>query len=544
MGISIDEASAQKIVVDRPDPKFGDFSSNAAMILAKGQKTNPRALAEKIVREIDKKLFKQVTIEGPGFINFKVKDEAIIESLTEREPKSKKLPGKILVEYFQPNIAKPLHVGHLRTAIIGDAIRRSLEYLGHEVESDTHMGDWGTQFGILIWAYKKWGNDKEIEKNPITTLNKYYIKANDEIEKDPSLRDAAKKEFVKLEEGDKENRKIWKQFVDWSLEKFSKINDLLDLLPFEHYWPESFYEDKMKIIVETLKKKGLLQESQGAQIVNLEKQGLGIAIIIKSDGGTTYLLRDLATFIFRKKEGFGKQIYVVDTRQSHAFDQLFAILEMLGEMKPDEAYHVTFGFMSFKGSAFSTRKGNIVLAEDLVAQTKEKVAEIIEKKNPELKGKKEAVKAVALAALKYFDLSHNRQSDIEFDWKEVLDFEGNSGPYLQYAHARLSSILRKEQPSGKISDKVEMTETERQLALMAAALRESVEESVREYFPNILANYLYDLATLANKFYHESRVLNETDQDKKLMRLFLTKAVKETLGNGLKLLGIVPLEEM
>jgi arginyl-tRNA synthetase len=541
----------RKVTVEYTDPQFGDFSSNAALILAKSAKQNPRQLAEQIVKKIDDVTYEKIEVAGPGFINFRIKNGHLISEtllVAKKGPKkSSKKKGRIVLDYFQPNIAKPMHIGLLRTAIIGDCIKRILLYEGCKAESDTHMGDWGTQFGLLLLAFKKYGDLKVVEKDPINELNKLYIQINKETENNPELHEEGKREFAKLEQGDKENRKIWQQFVDWSMEKFLKINDLMDILPFDHHWPESSYEDKMPKVLERLKKEKLLVESQGAQVVDLEKQHLGTALLVKSDGSTTYLLRDLAAFLFRKNKGFDQQLYIVDNRQSHSFDQLFAILKLLNEIKDGEGVHIDYGFISFGGSALSTRKGNMVLAEDVVAQSKEKVAKIIEEKNPDLKNKEVVVRAVAIAALKYFDLSHNRHSDIEFNWDEALNFEGNSGPYLQYAYARLSSILRKTKISPPREGELEgvgISETERQIMVELLKWPEKVEEVMGDYMPNVLVTYLFDLSNLLNRFYHESPVLKEPDEEKKQLRLNLAQAAKNTLGEGLKLLGITPLEEM
>src|SRR3989344_3230690 len=435
------EVGGFSVEVNYPEAKFGDYATNAALVLSKPLKSKPQDVAKSLVEKMDKALFESVEIAGPGFINFKLKASELLNT-NYKAPKQDST--KILLEYFQPNIAKPLHVGHLRTAIIGDSLKRMLLYMGYEVESDTHMGDWGTQFGFLILAYKKFGKVDE----------KIYAELNAEAEQDESIREAAKQEFVKLEKGDAENRQIWQSLVDESVQQFLQINDLMDILPFDHHWPESFYEDKMPSVLEQLKSKGILKESQGAQIVDLSAEGgsasggensnLGIAVIVKSDGGTTYLLRDLATFIFAKQQGFEKHLYVVDNRQTHHYRQMFEILKLMGVTEKQTAsQHIAYGFISFKGEALSTRKGNMILAHDVIAQAEEKVAAIIEQKNPDLKNKKEAVSAIVKGALKYFDLKHNRHSDIEFDWDQALDFEGDSGPYLQYSYARLASILRK-----------------------------------------------------------------------------------------------------
>lgn len=525
-----------------PEPKFGDYATNAALVLAKSLKMKPQDAAKALIEKMDQGLFESVEIAGPGFINFRLK---ATELVSERGSITPATSEKILLEYFQPNIAKPLHIGHLETAIIGDTIKRQMLFAGYKVESDTHMGDWGTQFGLLILAYRKYGNPETVAKDPITELNKLYVKINQEIEADKDLYEQAKQEFVKLEQHDPENMKTWKQFVDWSMEKFLTINDLMDILPFDHHWPESFYEDKMPAIVEELKAKKILVLSQGAQIVDLEAEKLGVAIMIKSDGTTTYLLRDLATFIFCREQGFAKHLYVVDNRQSHHYNQLFAILKRMGHINEEEGIHIDYGFISFKGEALSTRKGNMVLANDVIAQAEEKVAAIINAKNPNLSNKDLVIKAVTKGSLKYFLLKHNRHSDIEFDWEAVLDFEGDSGPYLQYAHARLASILRKAGSTNpELTVHANLTETERELLFKLSVLEEVVEDALKDYLPNVLANYLYNLAGLINKFYHESRVLDEPDESLKSFRLGLIAHAKKRLGQGLELLGIKALEEM
>ena len=563
-GLDFSESDLSGIQIEYPEPQFGDYSTNAALILAKRIGKKPADLAKLIIEKLGDSDY-EASIAGPGFINLRIKDGVLSEFLKETVKKflgdkKKKSKDKILVEYFQPNIAKPLHIGHLRTAIIGDCIKRLLFYTGHHAESETHMGDWGTQFGFLILAYKKYGDRDSIEKDPINELNKLYIQINNEAEMDATIREAAKAEFVKLEQGDQENRKIWKLFVDWSMEKFLKIEHFLDILPFDHHWPESFYEDKMPAVLKKLKDKGLLLESQGAQIVDLENQGLGIAIIVKSDGATTYLLRDLATFIHRKQQGFTKQLYVVDTRQSHTLAQTYAILKLMGEMEENEAVHLNYGFVSFKGSVLSTRKGNLVLAEEVLDEAKQRITKIIKDKNPDLNKKDEAIEVIAKGAVKYFDLKHNRHSDFEFDWEEALDFQGNSGPYLQYTYTRLASILRNasvvipdSDPESKTmkldsrfrgNDKAIITETERRIMVELIKFNEVVDTSLKDYLPNILANYLHHLAGLLNRFYHESPVISETDKDVKNNRLVLVDSAAKILAKGLDLLGIKVLEEM
>ena len=538
LGIEASDTDSGKLQIDYPESGFGNYTSNAALILSKSAGLKPIELAEKIAEKLSDESIEKIEVAGPGFINITLKTEQLIRALQNPEPLNAD-SEKILLEYFQPNIAKPLHIGHMRTAIIGDALKRLLKYAGADVESDTHMGDWGTQFGFLILGCKQAGSVPDEDE-----LNRIYVELNAKAESDPSVREAAKQEFVKLEQGDDQNRKIWKELVEKSVKKFTDFAKELELEPFEHHWPESFYEDKMPAVLDELKSKGVLKESQGAQIVDLEEQGLGIAVIVKSDGGTTYLLRDLATFIFVREQGFGKHLYVVDSRQSQHYRQLFAILKLLGKMEEGEGVHIDYGFMSFKGSALSTRKGNMILAEDVLEQARDKVKKIIEEKNPDLKDKEQVVDAVAKGALKYFDLSHNRHSDIEFDWDQALDFEGNTGPYLQYTHARLSSIIRKAGNSKPETQNSELTDTERRLLFALTIFDEKVLESLQDYLPNIFANYLYEVATLANKFYHESPVIQEEDENKKQFRLFLVDSSRKVLEKGLDLLGIKAPEEM
>ncbi len=545
LGISPSGQEIKKLQIEYPEPKLGDYSSNAALILAKNADLKPLDLARTIADKIPRDMFEKVEAVAPGFINFWIKTDQFLETRPPLTPPQEEGNKKILLEYFQPNIAKPLHIGHMRTAIIGDCLKRMLKYAGMQVESDTHMGDWGTQFGFLILAVKTMTD---------LDINEAYIKLNDQAESDPSVRESAKQEFVKLEQGDKGNRRIWKNLVDSSVKKFLHFAKDFGLLPFDHHWPESFYEDKMPAVVAKLKEKGLLTQSQGAWIVNLETQGLGIAIIIKSDGGTTYLLRDLATFIFGKQQGFSKHLYVVDNRQSLHYQQLFAILKEMGEIPPLSPpnlggetmwVHIDYGFITFKGELLSTRKGNNVLLEDVITQAKKKVAEIIREKNPNLKDKEEVIDAVAKSALKFFDLSHNRHSEIEFVWEQALDFEGKSGPYIQYTYARLASILRKgENSKSEIRNPKLISQTERRVLFLLSIFDEKVHESLTDYLPNIFADYLYDLANHLNRFYHESPVISEPNLDKKAFRLGLVLRAKNTLKQGMELLGIRSLEEM
>ena len=550
-----------EIQIASPDEKFGDYSSNVALIIAKKEKKNPKEVAALIINKLKSdasagELFSAIS-EAGGFINFTLSQSALLDSLNEiQEQKenygSSKMGGnkKILVEYFQPNIAKPLHLGHLRTALIGDCLFRLFKFTGYKTESDTHLGDWGTQFGLLLHAYKKYGDMSVIEKNPIEELNKLYVKINAEAESDESVREAGKAEFVKLEEGDGENRELWKKFKEYSWKEFEIVYKDLGIRRADHDWPESFFEDKMPAVLEKIKQKGLLKESQGAQVVDLEPYRLGTALLVKSDGGTTYLLRDLATLIYRKQQGFEKQYYVVDVRQAHTLKQTFKIIELLGAIEPGDAIHVSYGFLTLPEGAMSTRKGTVVGAKEFIEQIQARALEIIQEKNADLKNKEEVARHVASGAIKYFDLSHNIKSDIVFDPKKAISFEGNTGPYLQYTYARIHGILRKSQiPSTKSqinpNDQNLKFQTQELLVLRKLyQFPEIVEQAVGDLQPNAIANYLFELSQTFNAFYQEIPVLKEENEQIKDFRLKLITATSQVLKNGLWLLGIEAPEEM
>lgn len=562
--ISPDEAgeilASANLDVSYPKTGFGDYATSAAMVMFKQFKSapaeNPAALANLLASKLEaldhEHTFAKIEAAG-GFINFWLSEAYLVNNLRKIISAKDKFGStdlganqKVLVEYFQPNIAKPLHLGHLRTAIIGDSLFRILKFAGFNVASDTHLGDWGTQFGLLILAYKKWGDDSVILEDPIAELNKLYVKINTEMESDESLREQGKAEFVKLEQGDEENLALWEQFKDWSWKEYGVIYSDLMVRKSDHDWPESFYADKMPKVLDMLKANGLLKESQGAQIVDLEEQGLGIAIIVKSDGGTTYLLRDLATYIYRKQQGFTKQLYVVDNRQSHTLAQTFKILELLDVItSPLEAVHIAYGVLSLPEGQMSTRKGTMISANELIKKAQEKALGIIQEKNPDLANKEAVAKQVMQAALKYFDLSHNYKSDIVFTWDKALSFEGNTGPYLQYTHARINGILRKAETSvNAVPHPAELLEQETTVLRKLNQFPEIIAQTAANYTPNTLCSYLYELAQVLNAFYEVAPVIKEENSDKKAFRLSLIQATAQVLKNGLELLGIPAPEEM
>jgi arginyl-tRNA synthetase len=545
------------VEISTPDLAFGDYATNVALKLAKPLNQAPQVVAEQLVTELrsldTKGHFSEITAVN-GFINFAVSKEFLLQNmkavLEQGELYGSSVVGqgkKVLVEYFQPNVAKPLHLGHISNAVVGDALFHILKSQGYKTESDTHLGDWGTQFGLLLLAYKKYGDFNIIEKNPIDELNKLYVQINSEIESNPDIREQGKKEFVKLEQGDAENRKLWEQFREWSWEEYDIIYSELGVRKADHDWPESFYEDKMPAVIDELKEKGLLVESQGAQIVPLEDYKLGTAVVVKSDSGTTYLLRDLATYIYRKQQGFEKQLYIVDVRQQHQLAQTFKILELMGYIKaPQDAVHIAYGFLKLPEGAMSSRKGTIIHADEFIRSVQEKALEIINDKNPTLEDKESVAKQVASGAIKYFQLSHNLKSDIVFDPAKVISFEGNTGPYLQYAHARIHGILRKAGQGEEFKRDVEITPHELEMVVLRKLLKfeETLQYVLEDYTPNLLCNYLFELAQNFNTFYQTVPVLQEGDVELRNFRLALIKATAQVLNNGLYLLGISAPEEM
>lgn len=549
-----------------PDQNLGDYSTNTALILAKKLKENPKVVADRIIEEIKKieweKDFEKIE-EKSGFINFTFSKNFLLKSLdavlTQGQLFGSSIKGEgktVLVEYFQNNVAKPPHVGHLRSAVIGDCLLRVFKSQGYKAISDTHIGDWGTQFGILLFAYKQFiengGSKEDIEKDPINELNKLYVSMSSKIEEDASLHEKGKEEFAKLEYGDTENRKLWQWFVRVSLEDFEKYRNLLEILPFDHNLGESFYVDKMQEVLEELKSKNLLVTSEGAQIVNLEDANLGVAVLVKSDGATTYLLRDLATVKYRMAEmKLAKAFYVVDDRQSHHFNQVFEISLRAGFVPDKETYlHLPFGFMSLPEGAISTRKGTTVALQNLIDEAEKRALEIINEKNSELQNKEAVAKLVALGAIKYFDLSHNRKTEIVFSWDKALSFEGNTGPYLQYTHARIFGILRKvdsvQRSVGSNINPQPSALSPHELSVLRKLIQfpEVVAQVAVDFFPNNLCNYLFELSQLFNSFYQEVPVLQEENAELKDFRILLISATAQVISNGLYLLGIEAPEEM
>ena len=502
--------------------KFGDFQTNFAMMNSKIIGGNPRKIAEELVNNIpENEVIEKLEIAGPGFINIFLKDSFVskyVGLMTSEKYEFKELDthGDIIIDYSSPNIAKRMHIGHLRSTIIGDSVKRLCNFLGYHTVADNHIGDWGTQFGKLIVGYHNWLDKEAYEKNPIEELERVYVEFTKQSEEHPELEDIAREELKKLQDGDEENYKLWQEFIKVSLQEYNKLYTRMGI-HFDTYYGESFYHPIMPSVVEELVEKGLAVEDQGAKVVFFdEKDNLHPCIVQKKDGAFLYSTSDIATIKFRRENyDVNKIIYLTDERQQDHFKQFFKITEMLGW--DIEKVHIWFGIMRFADGVFSTRKGNVIRLEQLLDEGKKRALEIIEEKNPNLSAeeKDNIAEVVGVGAIKYADLSQNRQSPIIFEWDKILSFEGNTAPYLQYSYARIQSILRKAEEIGKpLNEKFDMTITEkaeRNLATYLTLFPTMALRAGEAYKPNLLTDYLFELAKKFNTFYNSCPILNQED---------------------------------
>ncbi|OIO48814.1 MAG: arginine--tRNA ligase [Parcubacteria group bacterium CG1_02_42_13] len=529
----------------------GNFATNVAFLLAKKRGVSPLTAAEELKSKLrDNKLFEKVEVAQPGFVNFWISRKSVAKEFQEivgaktkwGRPKVLK-KELVIVEYSSPNVAKPMHVGHLRSTIIGDALANIYEFLGYKVIRWNYIGDWGTQFGKLTAAYKMWGNKKELEANPIQTMLKLYVRFHEEAKKEPSLEKKGQEEFRKLEECNRENKKLWEWFRRESLKDFNRLYKVLDV-KFDITAGESFYEKDLKPLIERLEKSGVAQKSEGALIIPLDNMGLPPALIRKSDEASLYITRDIANLEYRlKKYKPAKILYVVANEQALHFSQLFAVAKIMG-FTSTEVQHIKFGMvLGSDGKKLSTREGKIIILDDLISEGVKLAYQEVQKKNPKLRAleKQKIATAVGIGAIKYNDLSQNRGGDITFNWEKMLSFIGNSAPYLQYTYARLRSVLKKGKV-GKFDAKL-LSDAERYIILKLSQFPEAVKRGAESNLPNHLADYLYDLAQLANNYYEVNPIL-QSEPKVRAVRLNLIKAVAETLKNGLNLLGIQTLERM
>ena len=535
-----------------PNKDMGDFAF-PCFKLAKVFRKAPNMIASELSEKIEAKgVISNVTPLG-GYINFFVNKSQLAETvikdvLTKKEKYGHSDLGKdktIVIDFSSPNIAKPFHIGHIRTTVIGNALYKIYDSQGYNTVRINHLGDYGTQFGKLIVAFKLWGNKEAVEANPIPELLKLYIQFHDEAEKHPEMEDEARAWFTKLENGDKEAKELWQWFRDESLKEFARVYDLLDI-EFDSYNGESFYSDKMDRVIDIIKDKGLLQESQGTNIVDLEEYNMPPALITKNDGSTLYMTRDLAAAIYRKNTyDFDKCIYVVGSQQSLHFQQLFKVLELVGFEWAKDMVHVPFGMVALEEGTMSTRKGRVVFLEDVLKQAIEKTKETMLAKNPNALNVDEIAKQVGVGAVVFQELSNSRIKDYTFSWSRTLSFEGETGPYVQYTHARCCAVLRKaeEEVTTDINYELLNDVDSAEVLKVIASFNKTILNAMRKNEPHIITRFVLDLAQAFNKFYHDNSILVE-DAELRKARLALVCATRQALENGLKLLGMQAPERM
>lgn len=540
-----------KTYIETPmDTKNGDYAF-PCFRLAKELRKAPPVIANEIKEKINlnPEIITDVQVTG-GYLNFFVNKDLLTKEIltevskTEEYGKAKIGEGKnIVIDYSAPNIAKPFHIGHLRSTVIGGALYNIYKYLGYNVTGVNHLGDYGTQFGKLIEGYKMWGDEYNIDDDPINELTKIYIRINQACKEDENVLNACRENFKKLEEGDPYCTELWEKFKSLSLKEFQRVYDLLGS-KFDSWNGEAFYSDKMPEVIELLEKSGKLVESQGAKIVDLEDQGINTPCIIeKSNGSTTYATRDLAAIMYRARTyHYDKALYVTSYEQVLHFKQVFATAKYLGL---DEKYtkgllHVPFGMVQLPTGKMSTREGNIIKLEELLNEAIERAEKIIEQKNPDLEDKKETAKKVGVGAVIFNDLSNSRVKDEIFEWDKILNFQGETGPYIQYTYVRTKSVLEKagELPNVESLDVSKLNDEYSQAVLkLIYNFQDTLVQVTRKEEPSILSRYLIDLAKAFSSFYNENKIIVE-DKETQAARVYLTYAVNQVLKNGAKLLGV------
>jgi len=549
--VEIDIQSIEKFIEIPPRPEMGDYAFPCFQ-LSKVMRKSPTAISSELVDKINKSGFEKVESLGP-YLNFFV-DKAVFSKNTiekilidgDRYGSSEDGKGKnITIDFSSPNIAKPFHVGHLFSTAVGNSLYRILSFEGYNCIGINHLGDWGTQFGKLISAYKRWCDVEALHREPIKEMLRIYVKFHEEAEKDPSLEDEARKYFKNLEDGSEEETKLWNTFRDLSLKEFQVVYDLLGV-KFDSVAGESFYSDKMDAVVEEIDKKGLLIESNGAKVVMLEEYNMPPCIIKKADGATMYATRDLAAAVYRKKNyDFYKSLYVVGMDQNLHFKQLFTTLNLMGKDWAEDCRHIGFGLVRFADKKLSTRKGNVIFLEDLLNESIEKTMEIINEKNPELENKEEVSKKVGVGAMIFTYLKNSREKDIVFDWKDMLSFDGETGPYVQYSYARGKSILRK---VGEINGDIDFSKLnskeEFELIKTLEGFNNAINYSIDKFEPSIVTRYVVDVAKAFNKFYNAHKISNVEDISLKNARIKMVEATCQVIKNALYLIGLEVVEKM
>ena len=546
---SLDQSAISNLLEQPKSSDLGDIAF-PAFSLAKVERKAPQAIAADIAEKIDPSHFEKVVATGP-YVNFflnkaKISDQVIKEVIKEGADYGQQNEGQgenITIDLSSPNIAKPFSVGHLRSTVIGDALSNIFRKMGYNTIKINHLGDWGKQFGLLMVAYKKWGNKEAVEANPIDELLQLYVRINAEIENDPALDDEGRLWFKKLEDGDPEATELWQWFRDESLVEFNRIYELLGV-EFDSLNGEAFYNDKMDEAVKILEDKGLLKESKGASIVDLDDVNLPPAMIKKSDGATLYITRDIATAMYRARTyNFVKNVYVVGQEQSNHFRQLKAVLKKMGFDWSDDMIHVDFGLVTKNRQKLSTRKGNIILLEPTLQEAISRAKAQIEEKNPNLENKEAVAHAVGVGAVKFYDLKTDRRNGYDFDLEAMVSFEGETGPYVQYAYARIQSILRKAdfKPSLDVNYNLNDAESWEIIKLLQDFAR-VVKRAADNFEPSLIAKYAISLAQAFNKYYAHTRILDESPERDSRLALSYTTAV--VLKEALRMLGVEAPEKM
>lgn len=556
-GLTEDEI---KSMIEIPqDQSMGDYAF-PCFRLAKTMRKAPNLIAAELAEKLQgEKLFSEVSPVN-AYVNMFVSREEMMKStvsevLEEKENFGRSDIGgnkKVIVEFSSPNIAKPFHIGHIRSTVIGNSLSKIYDALGYDVFKINHLGDYGTQFGKMICAYRRWGNREDVINSPIKTLLGYYTKFHVEVEEQPELEDEARAIFTKLEQGSKEEVELWQWFREESLKEFQRVYDMLGI-EFDSYNGESFYSDKMPRFEKELSDKGLLQESKGAQVVDLEEYKLGTALIKKSDGSSLYITRDIAAAVYRKENyDFYKNIYVVATQQNLHFQQLFKIIELMGYDWANQCVHVPFGMVRLEEGTMSTRHGRVVFLEDVLNGAIEKTREIIEEKNPNIENLEEITSQVGIGAVVFNELSNNRIKDYTFKWDQILNFDGETGPYVQYTHARCASLLRKagEDIVAKAQDPKNVdfallakSDSAYELTKLIYAFPGVVEQAGEKYEPSIITRHIIDIAQCFNKFYHDEHIIVD-DEVEKTSKIALVIATKRVIATGIGLLGMKAPERM
>ena len=551
--VDMNKSDIKELIEVPQNCTMGDYAL-PCFKLAKELKKSPGLIAKDITEKIpDVEYFEKVGAVN-GYVNFFVQKEFFISGIlsdiiNKKEEYGKSDLGKgknIVIDYSSPNVAKPFHAGHLRSTVIGKALYNIFNFIGYNSIGINHLGDWGTQFGKLIMAYKNWGDKETVERDDVKELSRIYVKYHEESEKNPSLDDEARGWFVKMQNGDKEALDLWKWFIDISMKEYNRIYERLNI-KFDYFTGESFYNDKMDAVVDELKEKNLLTKSEGAEIVELDNFNMPPCLIIRSDGGTLYPTRDISAAFYRKKEyDFDKCIYVTAFDQNLHFAQWFKVIELMGYDWSDRLIHVPFGLVNLPDGKMSTRSGRVVLMEDILNSAVNKAINVINEKNPELENKEQVAEQVGIGAIIFNDLYNSRIKNVVLDLDKMLNFDGETGPYVQYTYARTCSLLKKGNvdENGILGESEYITdEASYRVIKLLEEFPAKVIDAADKYEPYIVTRHIVDICQAFNKFYHDNNILGSEEKIKK-SRLSLTFAVNCVINSGLKILGIDAPERM